>query len=115
MIDPSKFLGVRLNNNMDWLSDTEALYRKGRSRLFFLRKLRSFNFDTRLLPMFYHSAVASVLVFAAECRGVGIGSGGTNKQKKFIGNVSSVVRMLLDSVEAVTERRMTGKLKAIMD
>lgn len=36
---------------------------KGRSRLCFLRRLRSFNMCNRLLQMFHHSVVASVLFF----------------------------------------------------
>ena len=65
MVDTYKFLGVHVNNKLDWSSNTEALSRKEQSRLF-LRRLRSFNMDTRLLQMFYHSVVASVF-FAAAC------------------------------------------------
>ena len=51
---------------------------------------------TRLLHMFY--------------RGGGIGSGGAIKLNKLVRKASSVVGMKPDSVEAVTERRMSGKL-----
>ena len=63
MVDTYKFLGVHLNNKLDWSDNTEALYRKGQSRLFFLRRLRSFNVCTRLLWMFYQSVVASATFF----------------------------------------------------
>ena len=65
MRDAYKFLGVHLNNKLDWSSTTKSLYRRGQSRLFFLKKLRYFNMDTRLLQMFYHVVVASVVLFAA--------------------------------------------------
>ena len=115
MVDTYKFLGVHLNNKLDWSDNTEALYRKGQSRLFFLRRLRSFKVCTRLLQMFYQSVVASATFFAVVCWGGGIGSGGASKMNKLVRKASSVVGMKLDCVEAVTERRMRGKLQAIMD
>ena len=69
-----KFLWVKLNNKLDWSVNTEALYRKGQSRLFFLRRLRSFNVCTKLLYIFYQSVVASFIFFAAVCWGGGIKS-----------------------------------------
>ena len=39
VVETYKFLGVHLNNKLDWSDNTEALYRKGQSRLFFLRRL----------------------------------------------------------------------------
>ena len=115
MVDTYKFLGVQLNNKLDWSDNTEALYRKGQSKLFFLRMLRSFNVCTRLLRMFYQSVVASVIFFAVVCRGGGIGTCGANKLGKLVRKVSSVVGMEMDSVEAETEMRMRGKLKTTMD
>ena len=66
--DAYKFLGL-LNNKLGSSKNAEAFYRKGQSSLFFLRRLRSFNVDARLLPMFYHSVVASVIFSAAVCLG----------------------------------------------
>ncbi len=36
-----KYLGVHLNNKLDWSNNTEALYKKGQTRLHLLRRLRS--------------------------------------------------------------------------
>lgn len=36
-----KYLGVCLDNTLDWRLKSEATYVKGQSRLYFLRKLRS--------------------------------------------------------------------------
>ena len=33
-----KYLGVHLNNKLDWSRDTDALYKKGQSRLHLLRR-----------------------------------------------------------------------------
>ena len=34
-----KYLGVHLDNKLDWSANSQALYKKGQSRLYFLRKL----------------------------------------------------------------------------
>ncbi|XP_072543920.1 uncharacterized protein [Salminus brasiliensis] len=53
-VDTYKYLGVLLDSKLDWKANTEAVYRKGMSRLYFLRKLRSFNMCSNMLETFYH-------------------------------------------------------------
>ena len=43
LVDSYKFLGVHLNKNLDWRDNTEAVYKKGQSRLYLLRRLKAFN------------------------------------------------------------------------
>lgn len=42
-VEGYKYLGVLLNNKPNWKCNTEAFYRKGQNRLYFLRKLRFFD------------------------------------------------------------------------
>ena len=65
------FLGLHLNKKLDWSDNTEAIYKKGQSRMLFLRRLRSFDVCSRLLRMFYQSVVASALFSAVVCWGSG--------------------------------------------
>ena len=81
MVNSCKFLGVHLNKRLDWTDNTEALYKKGQSRLFFLRRLRSFDVCSRLLRIFYQSMVASALLVA--------NAGETNKPNKLVSKASS--------------------------
>ena len=113
-VDSYKFLGVHINNKLDWSDNTEALYRKSQSRLFFLRRLRSFDVCGRLLRTFYLSVVASTLFFAGACWGGGIKAGESNRLNKLVRKASSVVGLELDSLEVVVERRMRDKFKSIM-
>ncbi|KAJ8273972.1 hypothetical protein COCON_G00085970 [Conger conger] len=69
VVSTYKYLGVQLDNKLDWSANTEALYRKGQSRLYFLRRLRSFNVCSKLLWMFYQSVITSVLSYAVVCWG----------------------------------------------
>ncbi|KAI3357979.1 hypothetical protein L3Q82_003006 [Scortum barcoo] len=62
-----KYLGVHLNDSLDWSDNTNALVKKGNSRLFLLRRLRSFGVQGPLLRTFYDSVVASAIFYGIVC------------------------------------------------
>jgi len=65
IVEEYKYLGVYIDNKMDKTKNTEALYNKGQSRLYFLRRLcRTHNVCRTMKQMFYHSVVASVIFYA---------------------------------------------------
>ena len=71
-----KYLGVHLNNRLDWADNTDATFRKGQSRLHLLRRLKSFGVCRPLLRTFYDTMVASVVFYSVVCwRGGGLGKG----------------------------------------
>ena len=96
-----KFLGVCINNKLDWKDNTEALYRKSQSRLLLLRRLRFFDVCGRLLKIFYQSVVASTLFFSGACWGGGIKAGESNRFNKLVRKASSGDGQELDSLEVV--------------
>ncbi|KAI3371529.1 hypothetical protein L3Q82_024120 [Scortum barcoo] len=114
-VEDYKYLGVVIDNRLDWKSNTEAVYKKGMSRLYFLRKLRSFNVGSRMLEIFYQSVVASAIFFAAVCWGSSIRAGDNNRLDKIIKKAGSVLGLRLESFETVVERRMLNRLLSIMD
>ena len=65
IVDSYKYLGVHVDKRLDWKVNTNAIHKKAQSRLFFLRKLRSFDASRQLLHVFYQSIVASVIFFSA--------------------------------------------------
>ena len=113
IVDSYKFLGVHLNKNLDWKDNTDAVYKKCQSRLYLLRRLRSFNVCSRLLVMFYQSVVDSVLFYAVVCWGGGIKAGELNRLKKITKKASSVVGLRVESLQSVTERRIRTKLDSM--
>ena len=114
-VEDYKYLGVVIDNRLDWKSNTEAVYKKGMSRLYFLRKLRSFNVCSKMLEIFHQSVAASVIVFAAVCWGSSIRASDTNRLDKIIKKAGSVLGLRLESFETVVERRTLNKLLSIMD
>ena len=75
------------------------------SRLYFLRKLRSFNVCRKMSEIFYQSVVASAIFFAAVCWGSSIRASDTNRLDKTIKKAGSVLGLKLESFESVVERR----------
>jgi len=53
IVQDYKYLGEHIDNKQDWTKNTDSLYRKGQSRLYFLRRLRSFNIYRTMLRIFY--------------------------------------------------------------
>ncbi|KAI3351311.1 hypothetical protein L3Q82_005856 [Scortum barcoo] len=100
---------------LDWTTNTDAIYKKGQSRLFFLRRLRSFNVCRTMLQMFYHSVVSSVIFYSVVCWGSRLKTVDTKRLNKLIRRAGSVLGVELESVVEVSERRMLRKLLSIMD
>ena len=49
VVEGYRYLCVHHDNRLDcWTCNSEAVYRKGRSTLYFLRKLRSFNVQCKM-------------------------------------------------------------------
>ena len=114
-VEEYKYLGVYFNNKLDWTRNTEAVYKKGQSRLFFLRRLRSFNICRTMLRMFYESVVASAIFFAVTCWGSGMRVADTNRLNRLIKRAGDVVGEELDTLTTVADRRMLSRLRTIMD
>ena len=81
---------------------------------YFLRKLCSFNICRRMLRMFYESVVASAILFAVVCWGSRLRVADANRLNKLIRKASDIVGVELDSLTAVSDRRMPLKVRAIL-
>ena len=94
-----------MDNKLDWSANIDAIYKKGQSRLYFLRRLRSFNVCSKLLRMFYQSVVASVLFYAVVCWGGSIKKRDAGRLDKLVRKAGAVVGSELDCLTTVVERR----------
>ena len=82
---------MNLDDKLNWSANAGALYKKGQSRFFFLRKLRSFDVCKEMLLMFYQSVMASVLFYAAVCWGGNMSKRDTGRLDKLVRKAGSVV------------------------
>ncbi|KAI5088100.1 hypothetical protein C0J45_21643 [Silurus meridionalis] len=93
-----KYLGVVLDKKLDWNENTTLLSKKCQTRMYFLRRLASFNISTKLLSMFYQSVIESALLYAVVCW-CGTSKKNLTRLNKIIRRASSVVGLKLASVE----------------
>ncbi|KAI4885845.1 hypothetical protein NFI96_009787, partial [Prochilodus magdalenae] len=56
-----KFLGVHITEELTWTEQTTRVVKKAQQHLFFLRRLRRFGMDPRILRTFYTCTVESIL------------------------------------------------------
>ena len=115
LVDNYKFLGVHLNSSLDWSDNAEAIHSKGKSRLFFLRRLRSFGVCNRMLQMFYQSVMASVLFFGITCWGGNNRASDTFNLNRLVKKASAIVGSPLQGVEEVARERTARKLDSIIE
>ena len=93
-----KHPGVHLNNKLDWTDYTAATYKKGQSRLYLLRKLRSFGVQGAPLTSFYDSVVASAIFYGVVCWSSSISAADRRRLDKLIKKAGSTLGCPLDSV-----------------
>ncbi|OCT91724.1 hypothetical protein XELAEV_18014788mg [Xenopus laevis] len=96
MVEEYKYLGIFIDNSLNWAKNTAVLYRKGMSRLFFHRRLRSFNVCKEIMLMFYGVA----------CLGSRLKVADVNRLNKFIRGTGSVLSLRLETLEMVLEKKM---------
>ena len=82
-----------------WTDHTAATYMKGQSRLYLLRKLRSFGVQGDLL-------VASAIFYGVVCWSSSISAADRRRLDKLIKKASCILGCPLDSVQVVGESRM---------
>ncbi|KAI4884426.1 hypothetical protein NFI96_009490 [Prochilodus magdalenae] len=110
-----RYLGVHLDERLDWSVNTDTVYKKAQSRLYFLRRLGSFRICQKLLLMFYQSVVASVLFYAVVCWGGSISKRDAGRLDRLVRKAGSVLGLELESLTPLAERRALSKLLNIMD
>lgn len=115
IVQDYKYLGVHIDNKLDWSKNSLVTYKRGQSRLDFLRRLRSFRVCNIMLRMFYESVVASPIFYAVVCWGGSMKVADMKRLNKLIRKAGSVVGEELDNMETVVERRTLSRLRSIMD
>ncbi|KAI4892844.1 hypothetical protein NFI96_004929 [Prochilodus magdalenae] len=108
-VDSYKYLGVHLNNKLDWSVNTTALHKKGQSRLYLLR--RQVMWSAGSTP----TVVASAIFYGVVCWGSSISTADRRRLDKLLKRVGSVLGSPLDPVQVVGDRRMLSKLASMLE
>ena len=62
-----KYLGSLLDDRLNWSDNTTSILKRANQRLFFLKKLKSFEVRPELLETFYRATVESASTFNSLC------------------------------------------------
>ena len=84
-VENYKYLGVHVNNKLDWSVHTSTVISKINQRMFFVRKLNYFKIDKSLISLFYQSVVQSIISFC-------ICVWGGNANTRAISKINSVAK-----------------------
>ena len=63
IVNKYKYLGITIDDKLEWNHHASNVHAKMSQRLFFLRKLNFFHIDSKLLYLFYSSVIESILLF----------------------------------------------------
>ena len=71
-VDTHKYLGVVFDSKLNWKENINSVLKNVNSRMYCMRKLRSFGVNSDMLVTFYNAVIRSSIMFGSVCWGVTI-------------------------------------------
>ena len=109
-----KYLGVVLDHKLKWEPYTELIQKKGQQRLYFLKKLISFDVDCKMAKMFYTAYVESVLTFCMICWFGSAAEEQKSRLRKIVTTASKLLGTNLNILENTYRERVQSKAEIIL-
>ena len=109
-----KYLGVVFDDKLSWREHADTTARKIHSRMYCLRKLRSFNVSQKILQMFYTAVIGSVLTFGMSCWGGNLSKQDKGRLDKLIRKAGGVIGRKQDDLGTLHDRVVIRKYHKIM-
>ena len=113
-VDTYKYLGVVFDSKLNWKENINSVLKKVNSRMYCMRKLRSFGVNSDMLVTFYNAVICSIIMFGSVCWGGNISKLDTGRLEKIIKRAGHVVGKPLDSFKTWHEKRLYRKLMQIL-
>ena len=115
VVETYRYLGFILDNKLNWHSHIDSVCGKLNSRLFFLKKLKSFDLTDKVIRHFYRSIVESIVTFGISCWGGSITTGDRLKIDRIIKRAEILVGMTLKSQITLYEEFSISKVRKIIE
>ena len=68
-VETYKYLGVVFDSKLNWKENINSVLRKVNTRMYCLRKLRSFGVNSGMLVTFYNAVICRISVYGSVCWG----------------------------------------------
>ena len=109
-----KFLGTHVSNNLSWDFNCQSILSKARQRLYFLRKLKSYNVNKTILINFYRAIVESVLTTSITVWYDNATYKIKYKLQSIVRNAEKIIDAPLPSIEQIYLSRLEATSKKVM-
>lgn len=113
-VDSYKYLGITIDKQLDWRKHSEQVSAKANKRMYFLRKLISFNVDRTIMSLFYHSSIESVFSFCITCWARNVREKDKAKLNAMIKKASKITNANFLNINGIFELNCVRKLKQIL-
>ncbi|XP_059843348.1 uncharacterized protein LOC132403733 [Hypanus sabinus] len=100
IVKSTKFLGVRLTENLTRSLNTSSIAKKAQQHLYFLRRLRKVHLPPPILITFYRSCIESIL---SSCITASFGNGTISDRKTLQRIVRSAEKIIGVSLPTITD------------
>ena len=92
------YIGVVFDSKLNWKENINSVLKKVNSRMYYMRKLRSFGVNSDMLVTFYNAVICSIIMFGSVCWGGSTSKLDTGRLEKIVKKKAShVVGTPLDS------------------
>ena len=109
-----KYLGVVIDEKLNWNRNSQVVASKASQRLYFLRKLREFHVDNGILVLFYHAVIQSVLMFNFLCTFGNLSQVNIKQLERPRKIAQKITRSDLPSISTLYEKHILLKVHSIM-
>ena len=110
-VNTYKYLGTIIDSKLTFNENTDNIFRKAQSRLYMLRKLRSFGVSTKTLKIFYFCFIESLVTFSFLSWFGGLNTKNMAKLNRVIRHSEKVVGDKLQSLAETYKSRTIKKAR----
>ena len=116
LTDSFKFLGTHISNNLTWEHNITTICKKAQQRLYFLRQLRKYRVQQRLLLRFYFAIIQSIISSSITVWYGSADQHSKSKLQRIIKKAAKIIGSDLPSLDSIyTSRTITRATKIIKD
>ena len=116
LTDSFKFLGTHISNKLTWEYNINTICKKAQQRLFFLRQLRKYRVQQRLLLRFYFAIIQSIISSSITVWYGSADQHSKSKLQRIVNKAAKIIGSDLPSLDSIyTSRTITRATKIIKD
>ena len=114
-VDSYRYLGTEIDNKLSWEDKSKRTLTKCNQRLYFLRKLKYFHVNDRILFLFYQSIIQSTITFDSIIWFNNARQNDKQKLRRVVKQASKIMNHTVDLDEVCKERVVSKALSIMSD